>query len=107
MNLPDIVGPAVVNLGGLAVANPPSGSRFQTLTARWVQFVTTGAGQVRLCNGGGTPTASFGLPVGAPYGSQFLPAVSQGENPPPYHLNALNVYVPAGATLSVMYEPFN
>lgn len=101
-NLPDIAGSnAVVNLGLTAQANGfPLGA-----TARWVQVVATGTGTARI--GGAQVSATVGLPVIANGGSQFFPAISQGENPPPYNLNALNAYIPAGCTLSVAYEPYN
>ena len=101
-NLADIAGSnAIVNIGLIAQANGfPLGA-----TARWVQVVATGAGIARL--GGAQVSATVGLPVIANGGSQFLPAVSQGENPPPYNLNALNVYIPVGCTISIAYEPFN
>ena len=100
-NLTDIAGSnAVVNLGLIAQADGfPLGA-----AARWVQAVATGVGTARV--GGVNVSAIVGLPVIANGGSQFLPVQSNGENPAPYNLNALNAYIPVGCTLSVGYEPF-
>jgi hypothetical protein len=93
-NLADIVGVNAV----VQIASP-------NITARWVQFIVTGVGTVRV--GGSSVSSTLGLPVAAG-GGMFLPVQSQdGSSTSPYSLAGLYAYVPTGATLSVAYEPFN
>jgi hypothetical protein len=93
-NLADIVGAGAT----VQVATP-------NITARWVQFVVSGAGTVRI--GGSSVTSALGLPVAAG-GGMFLPVLSQdASSTSPYSLAAIYAYIPVGATLSVAYEPFN
>ena len=103
MTLPDIAGSnAVVNIGAVATANGAART-----TARWIQFTVSGSGTVRITNSSTpSPSTTFGLPVSAT-NSFVAPPVSQGDNPPPYNLNSWNAYVPAGATLTVLFEPYN
>lgn len=89
VNLPDWGGSnAVIQLSTVGV------------TARWVQFIVAG-GTCRI--GGPNVSATLGLPV-PDGGGLFLPWPGQLN---PYNLHSLYAYVPAGATLSVAYEPFN
>ena len=94
--LPDIVGDNLVhNLGSVARNNgfnPPH-------TARSVQVVVTGTGTARL--GDDQTSATRGVPIGAPFGGQFLPYVGEQAF---YALGALYLYVPSGATASVGWE---
>ena len=93
-NLADIVGSGAV----VQIASP-------NITARWVQFILSGAGTARI--GGSNVTSTLGLPVAAG-GGLFLPVQApDGLSTSPYSLAALNAYIPVGATLSVAYEPFN
>jgi hypothetical protein len=74
------------------------------VTARWIDFVVTGSGTVRI--GDSLTTATRGLPV--PTGSGYTtPAMIEIGGAPPYSLAGFYAYVPAGATLSVAYEPYN
>lgn len=93
-NLPDISG-----AGSTVALTSPN------ITARWVQFIVSGAGTVRL--GGATVSATLGLPVPAGAG-MFLPVQNaDGLSTSPYSLAGIYAYIPVGATLSVAYEPFN
>jgi hypothetical protein len=92
-NLADIVGAGAA----VQLASP-------NITARWVQFVVSGTGTVRI--GGSSVSATLGLPVAAGAG-MFLPIqTADGQSTSPYSLAGLYAYVPVGATLSVAYEPF-
>ena len=93
-NLPDIVGSGIV----VQITSP-------NLTARWVQFIVSGAGTARI--GGASVSATLGLPVTAGAG-MFLPVqTADGFSTSPYSLAGLYAYIPIGATISVGYEPFN
>ncbi len=87
--LADIVGAGtVVGLG----AAP--GTR-----ATWLQFVVSGGGTVRI--GDSDTTSTRGLPVDA--GGAFM-APYRG-NLQWYPLDGIRIYVPVGATVSVIYAP--
>lgn len=92
-NLPDITGTGVT----VQIASP-------NITARWIQFIVSGTGTVRI--GGATASAVLGLPVPTG-GGLFLPVQAVGHDTSPYSLAGLYAYIPVGATLSVGYEPFN
>jgi hypothetical protein len=92
-NLADITGAGAT----VQISNP-------NITARWVQFLVSGAGTVRI--GGANVTANLGLPVAAGAG-MFLPVqTADGQSTSPYSLAGLYAYIPVGATLSVGYEQF-
>ena len=92
-NLPDIVGTGTT----VQIATP-------NITARWIQFIVSGTGTVRI--GGSTVSATLGLPVPTG-GGFFLPVQAVGHDTAPYSLSGIYAYIPTGATLSVGYEPFN
>ena len=93
-DLPDIVGSNAT----APLANP-------NVTARWVQFIVTGAGTVRLGGPSAGPTRGLPIPAGAGF---LMPVQTQdGGSTSPYSLREINAYVPTGATLSVGYEPWN
>ena len=93
-NLADIVGAD----SAVTIATP-------NITARWVQFIVTGAGTVRI--GGSNTSIAVGLPVAAGAG-MFLPVQTQDAgSTSPYSLREIKAYIPSGATLSVAYEPWN
>lgn len=93
-NLPDIVGAGTT----VPLCSP-------NITARWVQYIVSGAGTVRI--GGSNVSATLGLPVAAG-GGMFQPVLSQdARSTSPYSLGGIYAYIPVGATLSVAYEPFN
>ena len=92
-NLADITGAGTT----VQIASP-------NVTARWVQFIVSGSGTVRI--GGASVTSTLGLPVAAG-GGMFLPVqTADGLSTSPYSLAGLYAYIPVGATLSVAYEPF-
>jgi hypothetical protein len=94
LNLPDIVGAGTT----VPLCSP-------NITARWIQFIVSGAGTVRI--GGPNVSAVLGLPVAAG-GGMFQPVLSQDmHSTSPYSLGGIYAYIPVGATLSVAYEPFN
>jgi hypothetical protein len=92
--LPDVSGPGTFNLGVLATDNLETVTQFRAL-----QVVATGTGTARL-GGRTTVSASRGLPVTAPNGSQFLPWTGPLND---HSLTNLSVFVPAGCTLSIGY----
>ena len=93
------------NLADITGANATAAVATPNITARWVQFIVSGAGTVRI--GGSDTSATVGLPVAAG-GGLFLPVQSQDSgSTSPYSLREINAYVPTGATLSVAYEPWN
>ena len=93
------------NLPDIAGANTTVVLTSPNITCRWVQFIVSGAGTVRI--GGASVSATIGLPVPAG-GGMFLPVqTADGQSTSPYSLGGLFAYIPVGATLSVAYEPFN
>lgn len=93
-NLADIVG---------AGATVPLSST--NITARTIQMAVTGAGIVRY--GGSTTSATSGIPIVAG-GTGLLPYLGEsGGEGSPYSLRGIYAYIPVGATLSVIYEPYN
>jgi hypothetical protein len=93
------------NLADITGTNSTVQIATPNITARWVQFVVSGAGTARI--GGSNVSAVLGLPVATGAG-MFLPVQSaDGLSTSPYSLAGLYAYIPAGATLSVAYEPFN
>lgn len=94
--LPDVTGPGIFNIGDQATNNGFT----QPTNFRAVQVVATGSGTARLAETGKS-SASRGLPATAPNGGQFLPYV--GENCL-NQLGALEVFVPAGCTVSIAWE---
>ena len=94
--LPDVAGPGTFNLGAFATDNGFT----QPTLFRAVQVVATGTGSARL-GASDSVSASRGLPIAAPNGSQFLPYIGeQCLN----QLGHLSVYVPAGCTVSIGWE---
>jgi hypothetical protein len=94
--LPDVSGPGVFNIGALAADNGEIAPQLY----RAIQVVATGSGTARL-GGSSVGATGPGLPFAAPNGSQFLPYVGEMCL---NSLNSLNVYVPAGCTVSISYE---
>lgn len=94
----------MVNLADIAGAGTTVQLATTNATARWIDFVVTGTGTVRV--GDSTTTSTKGIPISA--GSAYTtPAMYEVNGAPPYSLAAFYAYVPAGATLSVAYEPYN
>lgn len=91
----------MLNLADIAGAGTTVQLSATNIQAKWVQFIVSGSGTVRI--GQSTVTANFGLPIPSG-GGLFLPWPGQLN---PYGLGATYAYIPAGATLSVGYEPFN
>ena len=93
------------NLADITGSNATAALSPTNITARWVQFIVTGAGTVRI--GQSNVSATLGLPIPAG-GGMFLPVqTADGQSTSPYGLGGIYAYVPTGATLSVAYEPFN
>jgi hypothetical protein len=88
------------NLADIAGANATVQITTPNIQARWIQFIVTGSGTVRI--GGSSVTSSLGLPVSAG-GGMFFPYDSALQS---YSLAGIYAYIPNGATLSVAYEPF-
>lgn len=94
----------MVNLADIVGANTTVQISATNITGRWVDFVVTGTGTVRI--GDSTTTSSRGLPV--PTGSGYsTPPMNDQAGSPAYSLASFYAYVPTGATLSVAYEPYN
>lgn len=94
----------MVNLADITGAGTTVQIAALNVTARWIDFVVTGAGTVRV--GNSTTTSSKGLPITA--GSGYTtPPMNDTLGAPPYSLAAFYAYVPVGATLSIGYEPYN
>jgi hypothetical protein len=93
--LPD-VGPGTYNLGDLATDNGFT----QPLLFRAMQAVATGSGTARVASPD-VVSASRGLPITAPNGSQLLPYVGEQVL---NQMQSLSVYVPAGCTVSIAWE---
>jgi hypothetical protein len=94
----------MINLADIAGASTTVQLSATNITARWVQAIVTGAGTARF--GGSTVTASLGLPV-ATGGGFFFPPVIEFGGGVPYSLASIYAYIPAGATVSIAYEPWN
>lgn len=67
--------------------------------AKWIQFIVSGAGTVRLADS--TASATVGLPIAAGAG-QMMPPIGLKNH---YQSNEIYAYIPSGATLSIGYEP--
>ena len=94
----------MVNLADIAGANTTVQISSTNATARWIDFVVTGSGTVRI--GDSLSSSTRGLPV--PTGSGYTtPPMNDQAGSPPYSLAAFYAYIPTGATLSVAYEPYN
>jgi hypothetical protein len=100
LNLADIAGTS----SAVSITLPNSAN---SIGARWVMFVVTGSGTVRVAGqSGATPTtpgtplasATLGIPVVAAF-PLVLPTM--GSDFVRYQLNEFSVYVPTGTTLSV------
>lgn len=95
----------MVNLADIAGANTTVPIQTSNATARWIDFVVTGTGTVRI-GGDATTSATKGLPV--PTGSGYTtPPLLDVGGAPAYSLASFYAYIPTGATLSVAYEPYN
>lgn len=91
----------MLNLADIAGANTTVALTTPNITARWVIVYVSGAGTVRL--GGSTVSSTLGLPVVAG-ASMFFPYSGRDFC---YSIGAIYAYIPAGATVSVAYEPFD
>lgn len=69
------------------------------VAAKWIQFIVSGAGTVRLADS--TASSTVGLPIAAGAG-QMLPPIGLKNH---YQSNEVYAYIPTGATLSIAYEP--
>lgn len=73
--------------------------------AVWVQLLVSGSGTVRIAGAEqAVPSSSFGFPLVSGSG-ELMPWGGPGSRP--YSLHQIRAYIPMGATLHVMYEPFN
>ena len=94
---------AMLSLADITGANAVVQLSTVNITARWVQFIVSGSGTVRIS--GSDAASNRGLPVAA--GGMFLPVqTADGQSTSPYSLAGLYAYVPVGATLSIGYEQF-
>jgi hypothetical protein len=89
------------NLADIVGANATVALVTPNVQARWVIVYVSGAGTVRL--GGSTVSSALGLPVVAG-ASMFFPYAGPTFS---YSIGGIYAYIPAGATVSVAYEPFD